>query len=277
MAGSGASWGTLIGTGAGSLLGPLGSTLGGLAGGALGGLFDEGDEAVPEWQDYKDPRIAAIIERLTRSKLGEQSAAMAAGRNTRAVNRSMEQLDNNPNFSGNPITRAAMRNQMSLDAEERNVGARVAGAQQDMNALAQAAELEGQQQQYSANRNMFERGNYQLRQQPTGLDTLAGQALGYSFGKTLSGLGNNGVDPNIDTGASMDPEDTMKTIVDQGYNVAPYRGGRLSDQTLSSTLSTGGNYFDQFNLSRGSQQPPGIFDANPNIFNYNYGRNPLRR
>ena len=263
---TGSSIGGLAGTIGGNLLLPgIGGALGGVAGSLLGGLFDPDAEEVPNYQQYSDPRIAAIIQRLMRSKTGEQTAANQAGRNTRNVNRQMEQLDNDPRFSGNPITRSAIQNQMTLDAEGANVNARLAGAAQDENSMMQAAQLQQGQNQFSYNRNMFERGNYQLRQEPTGLDTLSGQALSYSLGSYLgdpSGLGGSGGDEQV-PGAQQQSLD---------YNAL----FNAPNDPNAKILKNRPQQPNAFQYQPPAFQPYELGPLPSSILNNGYGRNPLR-
>lgn len=286
---SGASWGGIIGTGLGTLLGPAGSALGGVAGSFIGGLFDPAQPDVPAYQNYEDPRIAAIIQRLTRMKLGEQQANAAAARNTRNVNRQMEALGNDPRFSGNPITTAALRKDAMMGAEEANVNARIAGAGLDQQALQQAAALQGQNNQISMNRNMFEQGRYQLQQQPTGLDILAGNAVGYAVGDWMGG-GNN--QPKVETEQEKqlrEAQQTMQSMQQQGYNTAPWRGDRNSpvfNTPLSSTAPQN-DFFKNFQMPQAPQYqlpPLPAFNYSPyqggssGLLNYGWGqgRNGIR-
>lgn len=163
--------------------GPVGAVVGGAAG-LIGGLLDD-KEDVPAFQDLSDPKISAIAQALMRKKLGAKYAARQKALNTHNAQTSMEKVDNQGALGLSQ--RAGAYNAINRSAEESNVSANLSGASQDQAAQTQAASLIQANENLSMQRNEFNRQGWQMNQQPSAFESLAGTALSSTLGQYTQG------------------------------------------------------------------------------------------
>lgn len=201
----------LSGAGTGFAIGgPVGALVGGGAG-ILAGLFGSPDKA-PEYKNLQDPQISAMVQNLMNSNLGQKQAQRASAQIGNQTRTAQEQFAENPNFQGNAAVTAAFNNKVARTGEEAIAGANIQGAQVDEGAKEKAAQLQMQNNQYSLQRNEFERGNYDRNQQPTFLQNLFGNSLTGAVGSVLG----RGAATNPGQGLNFDPTKTATTLGNTG-------------------------------------------------------------
>ncbi len=108
---------------------------------------------------------------------------------------SMEKIDSDPNLGSSPAMRVGAYNAVNRSAEESNVNAGLKGQETDQAAEERAANIMDQNQKLSYDRNMFNRGNYQLNQQPSAFEAL----MSTGFANTLGQAVQKGLNPTTDT------------------------------------------------------------------------------
>lgn len=196
----------------------FGSLLGGaLAGGAAGlapvgiaaallGQFGKKKKQF-SYQNYTDPRIAGVMDRLINGQVGAQNAALAAGSIRNQAREQYDQAENNPSFSNNAAVQTSFYNQAQNNAEQGIAGAFAQGAQIDSANMARGAEIGQREQEYSLQRNQLQAQFDEANNQPGFLEQLLGQGASTLSGSIFGGAGtaagagfgkliNPGYDPN---------------------------------------------------------------------------------
>lgn len=177
------------GAGAGAMAGGIGAIPGALIGGGsalIGGLLAGDKPEAPKWQDFTDPTMSTAVQQLMRKKLGALQANRQRTLNERNAKMQIEKMQNDPNASHLATTNIAAANAIGQNTEERNVTANIAGAETDQNAMMRAAQIQEANQKLSYDRNMFNRGNYQMDQQPSAFQSIVGSALSQGIGSLMA-------------------------------------------------------------------------------------------